>query len=329
MQKILVIQTAFIGDVVLATPVVEQLCAHFPERAVDVLVRKGNEELFAHHPRVRAVLTWQKSTGKYRHLWRVLRRVRSQRYDLVVNLQRHLSMGLLTVFSGAAMTVGFDKNPLSFLFRNRVPHTIGSAAALVHEVERNLSLIRFLIGDVVQKPVLYLPPARRDPPYRPAGPYLCIAPGTTWLTKRLPSEKWIGFIGRVGEEWQVLLLGSKGERALCEAIRQRAGRNGVHNLAGRLSLLESAALMKGAAMNYVHDSAPLHLASAVDAPVTAVFCSTVPSFGFGPLSTVAHLVETSENLACRPCGLHGHGRCPKRHFRCANLSVEALLDKLP
>ena len=58
-------------------------------------------------------------------------------------------------------------------------------------------------------------------------------------------------------------------------------------------------------MNYVNDSAPLHIASAMDAPVTAVFCSTVPAFGFGPLRANGRIVETTENLDCRPCGLHG------------------------
>ena len=80
-------------------------------------------------------------------------------------------------------------------------------------------------------------------------------------------------------------------------------------------------------MNYVNDSAPLHIASAVDAPVTAVFCSTVPAFGYGPLSTNAHVVETEEKLACRPCGPHGHGKCPEGHFKCAEIAPEAVVGK--
>jgi heptosyltransferase-2 len=96
------------------------------------------------------------------------------------------------------------------------------------------------------------------------------------------------------------------------------------NLAGQLSLLASAALLRGAVLNYVNDSAPLHLCSATDAPVCAVFCSTVPAFGFGPLSTFARVVQHAPGLACRPCGLHGHARCPLGHFRCA-LEIETPL----
>jgi heptosyltransferase II len=103
----------------------------------------------------------------------------------------------------------------------------------------------------------------------------------------------------------------------------------IYNLAGKLSFLQTAALMKDAIMNYVNDSAPMHIASSVNAPVTAVFCSTVPSFGFGPLSQKSFFLETNEKLDCRPCGLHGYKACPKGHFKCAEtISVNALVKGL-
>jgi heptosyltransferase-2 len=92
----------------------------------------------------------------------------------------------------------------------------------------------------------------------------------------------------------------------------------ITNLCGQLSFLESAALMRDARMNYVNDSAPLHFASAMNAPVTAVYCSTIPGFGFGPLSDQRFVVETRETLDCRPCGLHGFKACPLGHFNCAH-----------
>jgi heptosyltransferase-2 len=88
-------------------------------------------------------------------------------------------------------------------------------------------------------------------------------------------------------------------------------------LSGKLSLLKSAALMQGAEHNYVNDSGPLHIASAMNASVTAFFCSTVPDFGFGPLSENSTIKQV-EGLDCRPCGLHGHKECPKGHFNCGN-----------
>ena len=87
--------------------------------------------------------------------------------------------------------------------------------------------------------------------------------------------------------------------------------------------------MKTAAMNYTNDSAPLHFASAMDATVTAIFCSTVPAFGFYPLSSKSFIVETNEKLTCRPCSLHGLKACPLGHFKCAyTIETSQLLSTL-
>ncbi|MDZ7647918.1 MAG: glycosyltransferase family 9 protein [Cytophagales bacterium] len=110
-------------------------------------------------------------------------------------------------------------------------------------------------------------------------------------------------------------MGAPTDKDVCEAIRNTTANDRVYNLAGKLSFLESAALMKDASMNYVNDSAPMHLASAMNAPVTAIFCSTVPAFGFGPLfSDKSVIIETNEKLTCRPCGLHGYRALPSKAF---------------
>jgi heptosyltransferase-2 len=125
------------------------------------------------------------------------------------------------------------------------------------------------------------------------------------------------------------LLGAPTDHATCESIRLASANENVINVAGTLSFLESAALMKKAVMNFVNDSAPMHLASAMNAPVTAIFCSTVPSFGFGPLSDRSTVIETKEKLECRPCGLHGFKACPKGHFKCAySISNTELVNAL-
>jgi heptosyltransferase-2 len=98
-------------------------------------------------------------------------------------------------------------------------------------------------------------------------------------------------------------------------------------LAGKLTLLQSAALIKHAVMNYTNDSAPLHLCSAMNAPATAVFCSTIPEFGFGPLSDSSRVVQTRMELPCKPCGNHGKTECPKGHFDCGNIDLNDLLPK--
>ena len=122
---------------------------------------------------------------------------------------------------------------------------------------------------------------------------------------------------------QFYLLGGPDDHELCEDIKVFSQRNNVYNLAGKLSLMQSAALMKDAKRNFVNDSGPLHIASAGNASVSAFFCSTIPEFGFGPLSDDSNVIEVND-LTCRPCGLHGHKACPKGHFHCGNGLIEAM-----
>jgi heptosyltransferase-2 len=325
-KKFLIIQTAFIGDVVLATPLIEKLRQHYPEAAIDFLLRKGNETLLAGHPYLRQVLVFDKKEHKQRNLFAIIRNIRREKYDYVINLQRFLTTGIITAFSGGKHTIGFDKNPLSFLFTTKVPHVISSNGSGQHEVVRNLSLINSITDDGFVRPRLY--PSRKDAEKVKADvPYVCMAPASVWFTKQWPESKWIALINGMPQGYHIYLLGAKGDMALCESIRSKAsGKNAITILAGALSFLESAALMERAYMNFVNDSAPLHFASAVNAPVTALYCSTVPAFGFGPLSDRSFVFETDQPLSCRPCGLHGYAACPKGHFNCADIDVSSIIQ---
>lgn len=321
--RILVIQTAFIGDAILATALLEKLHYHFPESSIDFLVRKGNDSLFAGHPFIHNLLVWDKKKSKYIGLWKLLLSIRRSRYDWVINLQRFGATGLLTALSGASETIGFDKNPFSRFFSKSVPHRIGGT----HEVQRNASLIESLTDQSSFKPKLY--------PTRPtnialADRYICIAPTSVWFTKQFPEHRWIELIAHVPAHLTIYLLGAPSDVPACERIKTASPHpDRIQLVAGKISLLESAALMQGAMMNYVNDSAPMHLCSATDAPVCAVYCSTIPDFGFGPLSTRSWVVEAPTPLECRPCGLHGHKACPKGHFRCAeDIPISRLVSLL-
>jgi ADP-heptose:LPS heptosyltransferase len=335
-QKFLVIQTAFIGDVVLATALIEKLHSYFPDAQIDFLVRKGNEALLSNHPYLHEVLVWDKQQQKQKNLWQLIRRIRRTKYDKVINVQRFAATGLLTAFSGAGETIGFDKNPLSFLFTRKIPHVVSTSAAPLHEIDRNQGLIAAFTDDQPAKPRLY--PSADDltkvHPYK-GRPYITVSPASVWFTKQYPPEKWAAFLREVPASYTVYLLGAPSDKQLCDQIRTLAAPGpstnpgaapaDIINLSGQLSFLQSAALMKDAAMNYVNDSAPMHFASAVNAPVTAVYCSTIPAFGFGPLSDEKFIVELKEPLDCRPCGLHGYRACPRGHFHCAYKIQEAQL----
>lgn len=316
-MKILIIQTAFIGDVILATSLIRGVIQSHPAAQVDILVRKGNESLLNGFPGISQVIIWNKKESKNRNLIDLWQTIRRSRYDAVVNIQRFGATGLLSAFSGARERIGFDKNPWSFLFTRKVPHLLDGR----HETQRNLELISHWTKVIDPRPALY--PSTEDFEVVASfqkNAYRCIAPASVWATKQVPAEQWLRLIASLLQKHpndHIHLLGGPGDVKLCEElIRTSNTFERTINLAGKLSFLQTAALMKTAQMNYVNDSAPLHIASAMNAPVTAFFCSTVPSFGFGPLSDNNVIAEVT-GLPCRPCGLHGHKSCPKKHFRCA------------
>lgn len=322
--KFLIIQTAFIGDVILATSVVEKLRKHYPDATIDFLLRKGNESLLDNNPGIRDVLIWDKKKGKYLNLIRMIKKIRKNSYDYVINVHRFFSSGILTVLSGAKNKIGFSKNPLSFLFTKKFPHIIGNMEHPVHEVDRVLSLVSEMTDSTRIGPKLY--PGVEDYKKMECNePYICIAPSSVWFTKQVPAQKWIQFLDRVPGNIKVFLLGSRNDVPVCREIKASTSHGNVEILAGNLTFLESAALMQKAGMNYVNDSAPLHIASAVNGPCTAIFCSTIPEFGFGPLSDNSHIIEIEEELLCRPCGLHGKKKCPEGHFKCADINISRLL----
>ena len=318
-MKFLIIQTAFIGDVVLATPMAEAL-AQLDNAEVHFLVRKGNESLLENNPFIDRILIWNKHQNKLRNLFQLGNEIRKEKFDCVINLQRFASTGFLTWRSGALKKIGFQENPFSFCFSSKFKHEVNNG---LHEVNRNLELLReFVPGDFPPRLFPSVQNFEAVTEFK-SKPYVCVAPSSVWFTKQWPKENFIQLVSELAKKHHVFLLGAKGDFDLCEEVRGVENFNAT-NLCGKLNFLESAALMRDATMNFVNDSAPMHFASAMNAPTTAFFCSTIPEFGFGPLSDRSRIVESNENLACRPCGLHGKKSCPLGHFKCGESSHEQI-----
>ncbi len=314
MQKILIIQTAFLGDVILATPVISELKRLFPNSKIDFLVRKGNEGLLANNPNCDNIYIFDKKNGKYKNILNLIKSFRNEKYELIINLHRFGSSGIITALSGAKLKYGFKKNPFSFLYNKKFEHSLEKSQ---HEVERNLSIIAEFGAVSIKRPEVFpsIENFEKVKQYK-STTYFCMAPASVWFTKQLPKEKWIELVKHYSKSGTVFMLGGKEDFNLCQNILENSNEFGkCINLAGELNLLESAALIKDAKRTFVNDSGPLHLSSSMNAPVTAFFCSTTPSFGFGPLSDDSEILEVKD-LECKPCGLHGHKACPKGHFKC-------------
>ena len=315
MKKYLIIQTASIGDVILSTAMGESLKDYDPSCQLDYLVKKGNENVFFGNKSVNEVYMWNKKQDKYKNLYTILKRIQEERYDAVFNLQRFASSGLLTIFSRAKKKYGFKKNPFSLLFSKRFSHEYKENW---HETDRNHQLIKHIVGKEVGKPKLY--PTKKD--YAKVSglktqAYITITPASLWFTKQYPKEKWLEFMGELPEDLYIYFLGGPADEDICNDLMIESKHQNSMNFAGKFLFTESAALMRDALMNYVNDSAAQHISSSVNAKTTTIYCSTVPNFGFGPLSDDAAVIETEVDLKCRPCGIHGYPKCPEGHFKCA------------
>jgi heptosyltransferase-2 len=317
-SKVLIIQTAFLGDAVLITSLLEKIRLESPSSTIHLLVRKGLEDIFKAYPHdnLGQVWTYDKS-NKLKSWWTLRNELTKEKFDQVFVAQRFFGMGLLSISIGAKKVVGFDKNPLSLFFDEKVTHEFGHGK---HETERNTQLLTSWLGGAMHKPFLNVSHLKNLPVDLHPQKYVSISPGSIWETKRLPVHKWIEFIRLLPLDQEIVLMGSAAEKYLSDEIESAFDGSGrrIHNACGQLDLQEAIAVYQQSLMSFVNDSGPLHICSSVNTPTVAIFCSTIPAFGFGPLAEWNKIIEVKEKLACRPCGDHGKKSCPEIHFNCAN-----------
>lgn len=307
----------------------EAIHQHDKEASIDVIVKRGNESLLKDHPFINEVIPFDKSNGKVKSLNGIVKKIRKRGYDYCINIHRFGSSGYLAWRSKAEVKVGFKQNPFSWSYTHKVEHKIGqpNVGEPLHEIERNNELLACIGIAERQSPRLY--PGDADfakIANFTQDSFITMSPASVWHTKAMPGERWIELINQLSS-FRIYLLGGPEDIDLLNEIIAGCTHNDVVNMAGKLSLLQSAALMSKARQNFVNDSAPMHLASAMDAPTCAIYCSTVPEFGFGPLSGNNAVVQVT-SLDCKPCGLHGHKACPEGHFKCGEIPVEKLLETI-
>ena len=305
----LVIQTAFLGDVILTIPLLQALAErHGP---VDVLTTPGAASLIETHPSVRRVIRWDKNGEKGPGAWGLGRELRDQGYQRVYLPHRSVRSALIAKLTGAKERIGFADAPLLSRALYTETHPRDTTK---HESVRLLGLLgakgqgpgewelTLTDGDRAKADAWMTANGVRDG-------FIALAPGSIWGTKRWP---YYPELAKLLGNRQVVVIGGKDDSALADSILAAAPN--ARNSAGQLSLRESAALIKRAAALVTNDSSPLHLATAVGTPILAIFGSTVPAFGYGPIRPGDHVAEIP--LDCRPCSSHGPQVCPLGHHNC-------------
>ena len=335
-MKILLVQTSFLGDTILSTPLIAALKKRHPEAELWMMTTPAAAALVKRDPLLDGVIPFAKrGTEKGgRGLWRMARRLRAMGFSRAYSLHRSARTSLLLFLSGIPVRIGFDQSRLAFLYHETRPRP-----AELHDVRRNLALLAGAPDETPGPDQLRIfPPAtdelaadvRRLLP--PPGSYALLVPGSAWETKRW-SEKGYHEVAKwlAGRGIPVVLNGSSEEVEICRRVR-----NGLKllNLAGKGNLDLAVHLARHARLIVCNDSMTLHLASAFKVPTVAVFCVTVPAFGFGPWQNPRARVVEKLNLACRPCARHGGRRCPQNTFECSRglpasrviAALEQLLD---
>jgi heptosyltransferase-2 len=306
----LVLQTAWLGDVVLTTPLLSALAARGP---VDVVTTPEAVPLLETHPAVRAVLPYDKRGADRgpRGVLRVARRLRERRYDLAVLAQGSFRSGLLARAAGIPRRVGFADEPAARWCTERRARPAG------HQAERLLALADIAPAtDRVVPPSLGLTDAdhaaaeARLAAAGVTGRFVALAPGSARPSKRWP------FFGELAAaleaEVAVIVIGARGDADLLRRLAGPPARRPA-DLTG-LPVRVSAAVIARAAAAVTNDSLALHLTQAVGTPVVALFGPTHPRYGFGPRGP--RDVALGVELACRPCSPHGTARCPLGHHAC-------------
>ncbi len=319
-SSVLIIQTAFLGDVILTTPLVDALARVYPGIFIDFLTIPVSVNTIETHPAVRHVYAYDKrghdaGLSGIRYMARMLNQ---RNYDICLCPHRSFRSAYLAFRTKAKIRIGFQNSAWRGGFTDLVPYQHNR-----HEIERNLSLLKPLgISIPLMKPTV-IPdnndrnivelelnthaPGKKDTLF-------AVAPGSIWPTKRWPKGHFAEFCKRLkAHGWTPVLIGSGDDAALCSEIAQLAG--GGINLAGKFSIRQTGYLLSRCRGLLTNDSAPLHLAMAFDIPVFAIFGATIPEFGFGPFGPKGFVLERKD-VGCRPCGIHGGKKCPVKTFEC-------------
>lgn len=319
-KKILIIQTAFLGDVILALPMAQTIKNHLPEAEIDFLCIPSTSSVLQDHPALHAVIEYDKKGGdKLDKFIEVLNEIREVEYDIVICPHRFFRSALLTYYSESKIRIGFEENSLAFLLTNKVKYIKDK-----HEIFRNLELVKQIPGldydenKVSLKPELYPTVEQKEKVRHLAGRsnLISFAPCSKWYTKQLPAEKSQEIIlNLINKGYNVALLGSDADINYCNELEKKVKDDSLINLCGKTNPLESYEVMTHSKALITADSAAQHLGAASGIPIVLVYGSTDISFGFYPLTSKYKIAEIN-TLDCRPCTDHGRDKCPLGHFKC-------------
>ncbi len=324
--RILIIHTAFIGDIVLSTPLIKKLRDTYPKAEITYLTTPAGASILRNNPYLTHIIEYDKR-GEHRGIkgfWAIAKKLKMEAYNMVITPHRYLRSSFLTFLTGAPIRRGYDNSAAAFLYNEKIYYDKDK-----HEVEKLLS---FVPKDEGKRYEIELFPTELEREKvdellkNVVGKIVVIAPGSKWFTKKWPLEYFKEVIGKLEKrkDVTVIVIGGKEEMLLNIPLTE----NSI-DLRGKTTLLELAEVISRADLVLTNDSSPIHIASAFqNVKILAIFGPTVEKFGFFPWSKNSEVFQV-EGLECRPCSIHGGDSCPKKHFKCMlDIKPETVIDRI-
>jgi len=331
-MKVLIIQTAFMGDVILTLPLIDCLKEKPDVESVDYLTRPDGYNVLETNPNIDNIIVYDKR-GKDKgiaNILRIVKKLRKKKYDAVYIPHRSYRSAVIALLAGIRKRIGFDKSTASFLYTKKIEYK-----QTIHEIERNLSLLSSEMGECSDKlPVIHFNDTDNEvvesffQKYGIPENAVGIAPGSAWETKRWLKERFAELIILLKKQSECtpILLGGVNDKALCDEIHRLSNFTGI-NAVGIFTPRQSALAMSKTKAVVTNDSGATHLAVGGKARVITIYGPTVPAFGFYPYGEGHIIVE--KDIPCRPCGIHGGEECPEGHFKCMKeITSEDVLNEI-
>lgn len=325
-NKILIIRFSSIGDIVLTSALLRVLRKAYPECRIDFLIKTEYADLVRFNRHLSNVL--ELKVGTRAELAAIKQKIKMERYELLLDLHNSLRSRYLRYFSGAGMTRVVNKRAIArFMlvkFKKNYYHGVVPVA------ERYLETVSsFGLRDDGEGPEVFVPEETLTrirsgltkfqlDRYRAV---IGLVPGARHQTKRWLPERFVEVGTHMAgvENAKVFVFGGKEEADYCGDIAQminaNCGSSAAESFAGKVSLLETAAMFDHCSLVVTNDTGLMHLAAARKRKLVAIFGSTVKEFGFVPVGVPNAVIERP-SLACRPCSAIGAALCPQEHFHC-------------
>jgi lipopolysaccharide heptosyltransferase II len=326
-KKILFVLHGSIGDVTRALPLANLIRRGFPKATLAWAVEPPSLPLVEHHPAVTEVILFDRS-----HWWNqlgpFLRRIRAGRFDLVLDLQRHLKSGLVSRWTGARHRLGFhrlDCKEFNWVFNNHHIPALGFGAA---KFSQYLKFAEYL--GLMPEPVEWKLSLTKEEEIcvdrhleNVAGDFVTLFVGSRWESKSWFPVQIASCAKLIRQRYEldVVLLGSEDDVMLAREVEISCG-TAIHNLVGRTSLRDAIGIIAKAKIAAGPDTGLMHIAAAVGTPVVSLWGATSPSRS-GPYGFEGLVIQGKAD--CSPCYRR---RCPIGRICMQSIDIEEIMAKI-